>query len=210
MHLYFLAARHSHVGNNEITGNEFQPIDVQQPRRSISTNKSNTELVKQESLMKMEVSFEDNALKAEDMIDDDSVQSGVDISITSPHSVGTRPSRTKKPTIRAAAWTQERMQAEARRGHARDKDHNTTYSNVEVAEGASTGGWTHDPNEPRYCVCNQVSYGEMVGCDNTKCALEWFHYECVNLTEAPKGKWFCPQCTQSMKRRNKNRSMTML
>uniref|UniRef100_A0A8C7U374 Inhibitor of growth family, member 3 n=1 Tax=Oncorhynchus mykiss TaxID=8022 RepID=A0A8C7U374_ONCMY len=26
--------------------------------------------------------------------------------------------------------------------------------------------WTYDPNEPRYCICNQVSYGEMVGCDN--------------------------------------------
>lgn len=23
-----------------------------------------------------------------------------------------------------------------------------------------------DPNEPTYCVCNQVSYGEMIGCDN--------------------------------------------
>lgn len=26
--------------------------------------------------------------------------------------------------------------------------------------------WPYDPNEPRYCLCNQVSYGEMVGCDN--------------------------------------------
>lgn len=26
--------------------------------------------------------------------------------------------------------------------------------------------WTYDPNEPRYCHCNQVSYGEMVACDN--------------------------------------------
>jgi hypothetical protein len=25
-----------------------------------------------------------------------------------------------------------------------------------------------DPNEPRYCLCNQVSYGEMVGCDNAE------------------------------------------
>lgn len=24
-----------------------------------------------------------------------------------------------------------------------------------------------DPNEPRYCYCNQVSYGEMIACDNT-------------------------------------------
>lgn len=33
---------------------------------------------------------------------------------------------------------------------------------VEVAEGE----WTYDPNEPRYCLCNQVSYGDMVACDN--------------------------------------------
>lgn len=25
-----------------------------------------------------------------------------------------------------------------------------------------------DPNEPTYCVCQQVSYGEMIGCDNTE------------------------------------------
>lgn len=31
------------------------------------------------------------------------------------------------------------------------------------AEGSD---WTYDPNEPRYCVCNQVSYGDMVACDN--------------------------------------------
>lgn len=23
-----------------------------------------------------------------------------------------------------------------------------------------------DPNEPTYCICDQVSYGEMIGCDN--------------------------------------------
>ena len=23
-----------------------------------------------------------------------------------------------------------------------------------------------DPNEPTYCLCQQVSYGEMIGCDN--------------------------------------------
>lgn len=23
-----------------------------------------------------------------------------------------------------------------------------------------------DPNEPTYCLCNQVSYGDMVACDN--------------------------------------------
>ncbi|EGD77704.1 hypothetical protein PTSG_12796 [Salpingoeca rosetta] len=52
-----------------------------------------------------------------------------------------------------------------------------------------------DPNEPTYCICNQVSYGEMIACDsNDKCPLEWFHFACVDLTERPKGKWFCPFC----------------
>ncbi len=35
--------------------------------------------------------------------------------------------------------------------------------------GASRDGaeeWNYDPSEPRYCVCNQVSYGDMVACDN--------------------------------------------
>ncbi|XP_031787304.1 inhibitor of growth protein 3 isoform X2 [Nasonia vitripennis] len=61
--------------------------------------------------------------------------------------------------------------------------------------------WTYDPNEPRYCICNQVSYGDMVACDNSDCPFEWFHYPCVNITAPPKGKWYCPQCTSSMKRR---------
>ena len=26
--------------------------------------------------------------------------------------------------------------------------------------------WMSDPSEPRYCLCNQVSYGVMVACDN--------------------------------------------
>jgi len=28
-----------------------------------------------------------------------------------------------------------------------------------------------DPNEPTYCICNRVSFGEMVGCDNPDCEL---------------------------------------
>ncbi|XP_060523460.1 inhibitor of growth protein 3 isoform X2 [Cylas formicarius] len=70
-------------------------------------------------------------------------------------------------------------------------------SNAEVTDGE----WTYDPNEPRYCLCNQVSYGDMVACDNEDCPSEWFHYPCVGITAPPKGKWFCPQCTATMKRR---------
>ena len=51
-----------------------------------------------------------------------------------------------------------------------------------------------DPHEPRYCICNQVSFGRMVACDNAQCQIEWFHFACVKLEEEPKGKWFCEQC----------------
>ncbi|XP_030048518.1 inhibitor of growth protein 2 [Microcaecilia unicolor] len=51
-----------------------------------------------------------------------------------------------------------------------------------------------DPNEPTYCLCKQVSYGEMIGCDNGQCPIEWFHFSCVGLSYKPKGKWYCPQC----------------
>ena len=40
-------------------------------------------------------------------------------------------------------------------------------------------------NEPRYCYCQQVSYGEMVGCDAKDCKREWFHLPCVGMTKPP-------------------------
>ncbi|KAE9539738.1 hypothetical protein AGLY_004990 [Aphis glycines] len=49
-------------------------------------------------------------------------------------------------------------------------------------------------DEPTYCLCNQISYGEMICCDNDLCPVEWFHFSCVSLSTKPKGKWFCPKC----------------
>ncbi|KAI8852408.1 inhibitor of growth proteins N-terminal histone-binding-domain-containing protein [Chytridium lagenaria] len=58
-----------------------------------------------------------------------------------------------------------------------------------------------DPNEPKYCVCQQVSFGEMVECDNENCEFEWFHYSCVGLTAPPKGSWYCPNCEKQFKKK---------
>lgn len=51
-----------------------------------------------------------------------------------------------------------------------------------------------DPNEPIYCSCRRVSFGQMVGCDNDDCKYEWFHFSCVGLTDQPAGKWYCQDC----------------
>ncbi|RDW68271.1 chromatin modification-related protein [Coleophoma crateriformis] len=63
-----------------------------------------------------------------------------------------------------------------------------------------------DANEPTYCYCNGVSYGEMVACDGDGCEKEWFHLDCAGLKVAPKGnaKWFCNDCTARQKSRRFN------
>lgn len=57
-----------------------------------------------------------------------------------------------------------------------------------------------DTNE-RYCVCKDISYGDMIMCDNSRCETQWFHFVCVGLNAAPKGKWFCPFCVDSKKKK---------
>ena len=55
--------------------------------------------------------------------------------------------------------------------------------------------------EPVYCYCNQVSYGEMVGCDGEDCKREWFHLPCTGLATLPRGKWYCDECKAKKNRK---------
>ena len=86
---------------------------------------------------------------------------------------------------------------------------------VKVEEEAA--GEEIDADEARYCYCGDVSYGEMVACENDnvspsvlsrsnfsfarlltldQCEREWFHFVCVGLKEPPgrRVKWYCPDC----------------
>jgi inhibitor of growth protein 4 len=65
--------------------------------------------------------------------------------------------------------------------------------NAELATLDGPGALSMDPNEPVYCVCRRVSFGEMVGCENPDCTVEWFHFGCVGLTEEP-SVWYCDEC----------------
>jgi hypothetical protein len=60
-----------------------------------------------------------------------------------------------------------------------------------------------DVDEARYCYCNEVSYGDMIACDNDSCPREWFHLACVNMKQAPNArtKWFCSdECKEAYAR----------
>lgn len=72
------------------------------------------------------------------------------------------------------------------------------YQDVETDDGEGE-------DEPRYCYCNGVSYGQMVACDNDACPREWFHLQCVQLEKAPGGrtKWFCSDECQEQHAKSK-------
>ncbi|KAL7647307.1 UNVERIFIED_CONTAM: hypothetical protein RMT77_000902 [Armadillidium vulgare] len=113
------------------------------------------------------------------------------IGVTQNSSTSGPPAKRQKKSNRSAVTVKETLPSD-------DLPHDAVVDPL-----VESPDWTYDPNEPRYCVCNQVSYGNMVACDNPKCPLEWFHYACVGITAPPKGKWFCPQCASSMNRRQR-------
>lgn len=60
------------------------------------------------------------------------------------------------------------------------------------------------PNPPAlycYCRCPYDEVSEMIGCDSSDCAIEWFHFECVGIMVPPKGQWFCPDCRKKKQQR---------
>lgn len=56
-------------------------------------------------------------------------------------------------------------------------------------------------DDKKYCLCHNVSYGDMVACDNDNCPYEWFHWSCVGLKSEPNGTWYCPECVEKLQRK---------
>jgi len=41
--------------------------------------------------------------------------------------------------------------------------------------------------------CDQPSFGTIIGCDNTKCTVQWFHCDCLRMRCPSQGKkGYCP------------------
>lgn len=68
---------------------------------------------------------------------------------------------------------------------------------VEKAEGEED---EYDDDQRLYCICQSVSWGNMIACENETCENEWFHFECVGLTEMPgrRTAWYCPDCRKKL------------
>ncbi|KAI4189817.1 MAG: hypothetical protein L6R41_001183 [Letrouitia leprolyta] len=111
--------------------------------------------------------------------------------------------------------TAPRKRAVAGAGRSKQKE-------AEVQAQEEAAGEEIDPNEERYCVCGDVSFGDMVKCENSQVSAslvelsgrsgrlilmkwqcdngEWFHFECMGMQEAPgrRTKWWCPVCRKKL------------
>ncbi|RMZ82124.1 hypothetical protein DV737_g2231, partial [Chaetothyriales sp. CBS 132003] len=83
-----------------------------------------------------------------------------------------------------------------RPAHKSSSSSSAPNSSPEIRVDADGNKEVIDPDEERYCICGDVSYGEMIACEmDDKCENgQWFHMECVGLVEMPGRtvKWYCP------------------
>ena len=127
--------------------------------------------------------------------------SSIGFSATPQASLTTVPAITATPTPDAVSIpVRNASHQPQKRLHHKRKEPSASIGGVSRLQppySSSTGGDHVD--EQLYCFCQQVSYGEMIACDNEDCPNEWFHLECVGLSEPPNGVWFCKDCVSSNK-----------
>ncbi|KAF2209317.1 hypothetical protein CERZMDRAFT_100519 [Cercospora zeae-maydis SCOH1-5] len=100
-----------------------------------------------------------------------------------------------------ATISQRKAAPNRRRGQGGKKDPTTSADQVGMSATEAPEEYI-DPDEPRYCICGDVSWGTMIACDNeTDCEKEWFHLDCVQLKDLPprRTKWYCPDCRKKLK-----------
>ena len=90
--------------------------------------------------------------------------------------------------------TQQEIIEEADENEHRQENSSSTFMDTEA--DAVIGDGMENEVEEKYCFCRQAEFGEMICCENDNCAIKWFHFQCVGLTNVP-DMWFCPECSSS-------------
>ena len=124
-----------------------------------------------------------------------------------PRSSGTSPKKTRNQhsgrldASRGSSVEQERLKP-ARQDYTASDAGDLATEEVEENDDDDDD----DDDEQKYCVCQSVSYGDMVACDNKNCPYEWFHLTCMGLERPPssKTKWYCrAECREEARRFSK-------
>ncbi|CAH2007562.1 unnamed protein product [Acanthoscelides obtectus] len=86
-------------------------------------------------------------------------------------------------------------------GSDSDEERKRRQQQQQMAVAGAGGGQQVQPQLYCYCRCPYDEVSEMIGCDASDCAIEWFHFECVGIMVPPKGQWFCPDCRKKKQQR---------
>lgn len=136
----------------------------------------------------------DRSLKQEESVNGNARTRPPSISISTRGGNSKGPSKAATPINASFAEPTQRPRREVptKRSHKKGAGLAAQLAAATVGpedEGSSLQGDDDDEDgdeqELRYCYCNEVSYGEMVGCDGKQCQREWFHLQCVGLAKAP-------------------------
>lgn len=115
--------------------------------------------------------------------------------VTTKSGRASKPSTPAMATFQEAARPRSSRNSESINNKKNQKKGNPTPQALAppvVDDDLTSGEGDIDVDEPTYCYCNSVSYGEMVACDAAECEREWFHLACVGLKVAPAEKsTFC-------------------
>lgn len=85
----------------------------------------------------------------------------------------------------------------------------TTCSATDATTSSAENTSMPETSDSYYCYCRGPDEGEMIGCDNPQCPIQWFHFECLEITTALFGKWYCPDCiSMSELKQSKKRKCT--
>ncbi|KAK5740811.1 hypothetical protein LTR17_004401 [Elasticomyces elasticus] len=82
------------------------------------------------------------------------------------------------------------IHAEDRKRKAEDEDEVENEPAVKKQKKSSA------EQQKAYCYCDGPSSGRMIACDGADCEREWFHFDCVGMSELPGDdqEWLCKDC----------------
>lgn len=171
------------------------------------SNKSSKEKKEEKQQEKVEEQVSTTTSSSSNKTTTESSSATLIATTTTPSTPSTPSSKQTKITSTSASSsstnTANKSANKGKKKKRKSNKHQTEKQSSNTGEVSPIIDMPIDPDEPTYCLCQQVSFGQMIGCDNMKCPIEWFHFSCVRLTHKPKGKWFCPDCTIKRKREGK-------
>ncbi|ERF72087.1 hypothetical protein EPUS_05005 [Endocarpon pusillum Z07020] len=111
--------------------------------------------------------------------------------------------RKNKPGPKPRGTSTSNTSAAAAAGSSSTTDHNKSDA-PQIRVDIDGNKEVIDPDEERFCVCGDVSWGEMICCEmDEKCEDgQWFHLGCVGMVELPARtvKWYSPACRKKYKK----------